>query len=205
MISVIIPYKEDRGYLQEALDSLDKQTFKDFEVIQEQSDNLVGVNVNRGIKKAKGKYICYLCDDDMLTPDSLKDRFEFMESNNFDFIHSKGLQLFSDGVTKPYNLTNEYAQFNSVLLDNGIMGGSTMYRGDMLKENLFNEDLWTCEEWELHLRLLNNNYKLGFLNKITYIYRRHGQQKSIGNISIDYQAKRDKVKETIRRWYTQPQ
>lgn len=201
-VSVIIPYNQDRGYLNAAIESLLSQTLKDYELILSNSDNLAGVNMNRGIKKAEGKYICYLCDDDLLTPNSLMSRVEFMESNNFDFIHSKGYKLFENGVKKQYGLTNPYAQFNSVLHDNGIMGGSTMYRADMLKDNLWDESLWTCGEWELHLRLLSSGYKLGFLDSFTYIYRIHSEQKSIGNLSAEYQAKRNKVKDEIRCRFT---
>lgn len=197
-ISVIIPFNQDRGYLNAAIQSLLSQTFKDYELILSNDNVTVGVNINRGIKKAEGKYICYLCDDDLLTPNSLKTRFEFMEANNFDFIHSRGQKLFKDGTLKDYNLTNPYAQFNSVLHDNGIMGGSTMYRADMLKDNPFDEELTTAEEWELHLRLLSSGYKLGFLDSITYVYRIHTYQKSIGSTSPAYQEERQKIKDSIR-------
>ena len=205
MVSIVIPYKEDRGYLGEALNSIHSQTYKDFEILPEPSDNSVGYNMNQGIKKAKGKYICYLCDDDLLTKNSLKDRVEFMEANEYDFIHSYGSYYFDNGNIKPYGLTNPYAQFNSILKENGIMGGSTFYKTEILKENPLNEQLQTAEEWELHLRLLTKGYKLGFLDKHTYLYRRWHGQKSIGNLSPEYQAQRDKVKEEIRRWYTPQQ
>ena len=200
-VTVIVPYKEDRGFLNEALESLEAQTLKDFELILSQSDNTAGYNMNRGIEKANGKYVCYLCDDDLLTPDSLQVRFEFMEANNFDFIHSKGYKLHSNGTTSHYDLTNPYAEFNSVLMNNGIMGGSTMYKTDVLLSNPFDENLTTAEEWELHLRLLSKDYKLGYLDKYTYLYRIWSGQKSIGNRSNEYQAKRNIVKEQIRMYY----
>ena len=200
-ISVIVPYKEDRGFLNEALESLDAQTLQDFELILSQSNNSAGYNMNRGIEKANGKYIIYLCDDDLLTPDSLRLRYNFMEANDLDFMHSKGYRLHSNGTTSHYDLTNPYAEFNSILLNNGIMGGSTFYRAEMLKNNLMDESLTTGEEWELHLRLLSKDYKLGYLDKYTYIYRIWSGQKSIGNRSNEYQAKRNIVKEQIRMYY----
>ena len=204
MVSIIIPYKEDRGYLDEALDSINQQTYKDFEIILSQSEASVGINLNKGIKKAKGEFVCYLCDDDLLTPNSLKDRVEAF-NDDIDFIHSRGFMLWTDGNITEYRLTNPYAQFNSVLENNGIMGGSTMYRRELFDTYQFNEELWTAEEWDFHLQLLSNNKKLHFVDTFSYIYRRHYRQKSIGNISSDYQAKRDKVKEEIKSWYTQQQ
>lgn len=200
MVSIIIPYKEDRGYLKEAEASIKAQTYTDYEVIKCSSNARVGVNINTGIKLAKGKFICYLCDDDLLTPNSLKDRVEFLESTDFDFIHSRGKYQYPHHQSE-YKLINTNVTFDSCLLSNGIMGGSTMYKTEILKKNLFNESLWTAEEWELHLRLLSKGYKLGFLDKVTYLYRVHSEQKSIGNQSSAYQDMRNEVKRTIRSWY----
>ena len=201
MITIVIPTKGDRGYLNEALDSIADQTFKDYEILIQKSNGSAGYNINKGIERAKGKYICYLCDDDLLTPNSLKVRWEFMEANNYDFIHSKGFKLLPNGNTVHYGLTNPYAEFNSILKENGVMGGSTMYRTDVLLSNPFDEGLTTAEEWELHLRLLSKNYKLGYLDKYCYLYRLHPLQKSIGNKSPEYQARRNEVKKQIRERY----
>ena len=201
MISIVIPFKEDRGYLLEALESVWNQTYKDYEILIQYSANSSGYNMNQGIKRAKGKYIIYLCEDDLLTTESLQDRFDFMEANDFDIIHSRGFHLYPDGRTKPYGMTNPYTQFNSCLVSNGIMGGSTMYRAEMLKKEGW-DDIWTACEWSTHLKLLHKGYKLGFLDKFTYLYRRHSGQKSIGNMSNEYQAKREKTKEEIRCQYT---
>lgn len=200
MVSVIVPYKTDRGYLGEALNSIHQQTYKDYEIILSQSDNTVGVNINEGIKKAKGKYICYLCDDDMLTQNSLKDRVEFLDQNNFDFIHTYAY-WYQDGKTNHYGLTNPYTQFNSVLESNGIHGGTVMYKREIFEKHLYNEELTTGEEWEFHLRILKDGYRLGFCDTYSYLYRRHSEQKSIGNLSTEYQSKRDIIKQQIRSWY----
>lgn len=205
MISVIVPYKEDRGYLDHALESLDAQTSQDYELILSQSDNSAGYNFNRGVEKAKGEFVVYLCDDDLLINNSLEIRQKFMRKSKVDFMHAKGYKLLQDTRLVEYGLTNPYAQFNEVLKNNGILGGSTMYRTEVLKQNLMDESLTTAEEWELHLRLLSKGYKLGFLNEFVYIYRIHSQQKSIGNMSPAYQEKRNEVKEMIRSWYTQAQ
>ena len=43
-----------------------------------------GYQRNFGMKKAKGKYIVFLDDDDIFLPDKIKDQYEFMEQNNID-------------------------------------------------------------------------------------------------------------------------
>jgi len=204
-VSIIIPYKEDRGYLGEALNSIHQQTYKNFEIIRSQSDNTVGYNFNKGLYKAKGDLICYLCDDDMLTLNSLEDRVRFMHDNDCDFMHSRGWEYWDNGTKREYKLNNPDVTFESCLANNGIMGGSTMYRRELFDTYRFNEELTTGEEWEFHLKLLKDGKKLSFLDSFSYIYRRHELQKSIGNTQKAYQYERQKIKDKIRSWYTEQQ
>lgn len=202
MISVIIPYRVDRGYLDEALESLDKQTYRDFEVIESQAENTGGYNMNRGIEKAKGDFICYLCEDDMLPPNSLKDRIEAI--GDHDFLHCRGQMFFENGKIKPYPLTNPDVNLENMLIQNGIMGGTTMYRKEIFERFRWDESLWTGGEYDFHLRLLYNGLSLGFCDKVVYLYRRWWGQKSVGNITAEYQQERTNQINEIRCRYTQP-
>ncbi len=199
MISVIIPYNIDRGYLDSAIESIQNQTYRDFEIILSQSEGSGGYNLNRGIEKAKGEYIKWLCEDDLLTPNCLKDSLEAIKG--YDFIHGRGLNLLENGTETPYQLTNPYAQLNSMLIQNGINGGTTMYRRDIFDKVMWDEDLWTGGEYDFHLKLLHLGYRLGFTDKILYKYRRHSLQKSLGNKDWAYQDKRKEQIEMIRNRY----
>ena len=199
-VSIIIPYKEDRGWLNEAIESVENQTYKDIELILSQGSGTVGENINKGLKKSTGELITYLCDDDLLPSKSIEDRVKGMK--DFDFIHSRGVHYFSPTNVKPYSMTNPNTDFKYCLESNGIMGGSTMYKADLFKEFKFNEKLTTAEEWEFHLRLLNSGKSIGFVDRITYFYRRHKDQKSIGNLNHDYQKKRQKIKDEIKKLYS---
>ncbi len=53
-VSIIIPYKIDRGYLNEAIESVKNQTYKgEIELILSQSNGSVSYNLNQGILKAR--------------------------------------------------------------------------------------------------------------------------------------------------------
>lgn len=72
-ISVVIPvYDMPNGdfFLKRCLDSLEKQKFKDFEVVITQ-EGMWAENHNAGIRKAKGEIIKFLHMDDYLFEDSL--------------------------------------------------------------------------------------------------------------------------------------
>jgi glycosyltransferase involved in cell wall biosynthesis len=57
MISVIVPYVKDRGFLSKCLQSINTQTYSDFEVILSKSDGSLPVNFNNGLRRAKGEFI----------------------------------------------------------------------------------------------------------------------------------------------------
>jgi glycosyltransferase involved in cell wall biosynthesis len=108
LISICIPTYNGEQYLQEALDSIAVQTYRNIEVIisddastdctmeicksfKENSEFPVhiyahhpagiGANWNHCIKKAKGEYIKFLFQDDVLTNDCLA---EFLKNINYD-------------------------------------------------------------------------------------------------------------------------
>ena len=113
IVSIIIPVYNTEKYLRECLDSVLKQTFKDFECIcindcstdnsysileeyAEKDDKLVLINLsenkgqgnarNQGIKIAMGKYITFVDSDDWITKDYLEVLYNAIEKYNTDFV-----------------------------------------------------------------------------------------------------------------------
>lgn len=198
-VSIIIPYKEDRGYLEQALDSIHAQTYRgEIEVILSQSDNGVSYNLNNGIKRATGDYIKYLCDDDELTPNSILDSVNAIQG--YDFLHGNAVNFFEDGREETYIPPVKDPNLARMILGNVIHGGSLMYRADVFADyGLFDETLTTGEEYDFNMMLLSKGAKLGYCDKPLYRYRRHDQQKSLG-VKAN-QAHRRTIIEQIRRRY----
>lgn len=173
-VTVIIPFVEDRGYLQEAIDSVKNQTYK-CKLLLSQSNNSVGYNLNNAIEKCTTDYWVYLCDDDILPIDSIERRLEAMAEN--DFIHGKG--IFMDGdIYTPHKMGILEPTFNDLMQKNHIFGGTCMYRTSWHKRVQWNEELWTGEELDYHLNLLKHGAKIGFCDEFVYLYRKHENQKS---------------------------
>ena len=179
MISVIIPYITDRGYLDEALRSLHNQSYQDFEIVFAQGDYLQGKNINRGLDRARGEFIKILHDDDMLPPNSLRDLRKGI--GEFDWCCGD-METF--GETKYCDeqaYVGKIPSLSMMVNKNQVYGGTTMYKTSVLRSDKikgYNEKLWTGEEYELHLRLLHHGYSVTYIPKIVHRYRLHQINKS---------------------------
>lgn len=178
-VSIIIPYKADRGWLDLAVESVNQQTYRgEIELIFSQSDKSVGYNLNRGIEAATGMYVKYLCDDDQLTANSIEDSVRAMEGN--DFIHGNAFNVFEthQQLQLP-RLT--HPTLADMIHNNVIHGGTLMYRRDVFdRVGLFDESLRSAEEYDFNMKCLYHGLKLGYCNATLYRYRRHETQKSMG-------------------------
>lgn len=198
-VSIIIPYKDDRGYLDKAIESIEKQSYKNYEVILSQSDNKAGYNFNRGIEKATGDLIRYLCDDDMLTENSLQHTVHRFQG---DFIHSNAFNFYENGRIYRHVPKIKNPNLRELKKKNQFHGGTVVYHSSVFDRfGLFDEELWTGEEYDFNLKLLSQGAKVGYINAFTYFYRRHSLQKSLGNTCPEYQAKRQEEIQVIKNRY----
>ena len=195
-VSVIIPYVRDRGYLDEAIESVERQTYK-CELILSQSDNNVGYNLNKGIERCETEYWVYLCDDDTLPEDSIEKRIEAIEG--FDFIHGNGITINKSRhkIVKPIKTD---LSFDDLLKRNHIFGGTCMYRTEWRNRVQWDESLWTGEEFDYHLNLLKNGAKIGYIDEEVYKYRIHDEQKSSRKNAENF-IRRIRAIQEIRRKY----
>lgn len=186
-VSIIIPYKIDRGWLNEAIESVYNQTYRgQIELIESQSDGSVSHNINEGVKIATGEYIKYLCDDDKLTQNSIEDSIRTIKG--YDFIHGDAINLFPtyQHVQKPRVLN---PTLKDMLTNNVIHGGTLMYRKDVFDRiGGFDESLICAEEYEFNMRAMSKGLKLNYCPYPLYVYRRHDAQKSLGK-GIDQVAR----------------
>lgn len=166
MISVIIPYKVDRGHLRQCLDSIKAQSFTDYEMIESQSECSLPVNFNRGLKKAKGKFIKMVQDDDWLPVDGLKHLVDNI--GDASWIVGNVWQMSST----PYIHKPPYFDFKSQVARYDMHMGSTLYRTDVLRAICgMDETLTTGEEYDMHLKLLSLGYDPVYIDKEVYHYR----------------------------------
>ncbi len=121
-ISVIIPAYNAIDYLDEALDSIINQSFKDLEIIcvddgstdttlerleyyaskdsriqvYTQENQGPGGASNTGLSKAKGKYVYFMDADDILDLNALEELYNIMEEKDLDFVIFKAINYDQD-------------------------------------------------------------------------------------------------------------
>jgi GT2 family glycosyltransferase len=174
-VTVIIPYNKDRGWLQQAIDSIPKGV----QVILSKGDGSWTQNFNKGLEQATGEYIRWLHEDDMLTPNCIEDSLATFEETGADFIHGNAIE-FRNGSASQYVFRPKitYPTKEQLLSKNVIHSTSLMYHRSVFERvGKMDESLNTAEEFEFNLRCLAAGLKIGYCNSPLAYYRRHSRQK----------------------------
>lgn len=193
MISVIVPYNIDRGFLDKCISSIEAQTYRDFEIVEAKSDCSVAVNFNFGLKMCKGEYCKFVTEDDWLPDNSLQDLADGIGSAPWAYANA---YQFAQDSGDSYIYKPEHHDLITNTVKNQIHGGTTLYRTSLLMSiGGMDESLWTGEEYEMHLRLWSLGHEPTYIDKEVYYHRLWGGQKS-KKLRRTNKTKRD---EEIRR------
>jgi hypothetical protein len=174
-VTVIIPYKVDRGWLKDAILSVPDGV----QLITSQGEGNWPENFNKVLHEATGDYIRYLHEDDMLTENCIEDSINAINEQGVDFIHGEAIELYEpSGKRKQYKSENPFPSWGNLMRKNTIHSATVMYRKEMFEQlGGFDETLNNQEEYEFNLRALKAGFKLGYVEKPLAIYRRHPKQK----------------------------
>lgn len=204
MISVIVPYNKDRGFLKECIASIESQE-TEHEIILSKSDKSVSYNFNRGLEQAKGEYCKFVAEDDMLAPDGLK----YLERaiNGEFWVFANAIQRDSDEwIYRPYDFCEQFMSFSENLRVNRIHGGTTLYRTEILRKiGGMDETLWTGEEYDMHLKLWSIGFIPGYVDREVYIHRIWSGQKSRIYRKQNKQKRDEAIKAIQARYYDKVQ
>lgn len=209
LVSIIMATCNRAGYIAETLRSIQKQTYENFECLiiddagndntleviepilkedprfsfQKRSDNykkgLPGTR-NFGLDLAKGDYVIFFDDDDIVHPQNLelcvlelsKNDVSFCRyirgffQNKFDysFDYSKTYDTFFIDKKDVFRLLNQNLPFNSC---------SVLWKKECFDENRYTEHLLHAEEWELYSRILSTGIVGISINKTLFFARQH--------------------------------
>lgn len=195
-VTVIIPYKVDRGWLKEAINSVPD----DVQLIVSQGNGNWPENFNKVLGQAEGKYIKWLHEDDMLTSNCIEDSVKAIEEQDVDFIHGQALEIYAEPGRTPvhYIPAIEHPTVADLLKQNVFHCATLMYKREVFeKVGRLDETLNTAEEFEFNLRCLKAGLKVGYCPEILAFYRRHRLQK----VRRVPKLERDKEREMVKAIY----
>ena len=181
-ISIIIPAYNAESTIKSTIESVQKQSFSDFEliiindgstdrtleIVQEIKDSRIklfcyrngGLSIarNRGIKQATGDYIAFLDADDLWTKDKLEKQLAVLEANPSAGVAYSQTSYIDEQGNFLYNcnpVSFENNVLGELLLTNFLQNGSNplIRRQAIKKVGEFDLALKSSEDWDYYLRL----------------------------------------------------
>lgn len=134
---------------------------------------------NYGINKSKKEFIAFLDDDDEFLENKLEEINKIILNNNdIDFIYSGGNIITEK--KKKYFYTPLPSNLKYEILVNHIAATSfvVVRREKIVEVGLFNEELKSCQEWELWIRLIFSEAKVKGIDKPLINYKNNLTEKT---------------------------
>lgn len=227
LISVIMPVYNCENYLNEAIDSILNQTFKDFEflifndgstdhsaeIIESYEDKRIrffnytdnkglSTRLNQGIIEAKGKYIARMDSDDVSLNNRFTKQFEFLEANTDISLCGTFIELFGN-PNKNFNWVKEtdpdFIKIN-LLFDCAICHPSVMFKRHEFNKLkfLYNSEMEPCEDYDMWIRM-SKKAKLANIDSILLKYRLNNDQVSNKNNELQRKYKLEIIKSQLSK------
>lgn len=205
-ISILLPVYNMADFLPEALASIEKQEFTDFELIMVDDGstdlsksilkhyaanakhpcNLIELDhlglpscLNAGILASKAKYIARMDADDVMMPNRLKIQYEYIQSNKeIDILGSWAIEIDSNGL-KINKLTPP--QDHKDIVDFLYKGCPLIHPSLLMKKSIFDFAMYkelypSPEDYELWIRL---RHQFVFHNIPQFLIKKRKHNKAI--------------------------
>lgn len=205
-ISIVISVYNCEIYIREMLDSILSSTFKEWECIlidDASTDNTWDViqsyvdkriisfknerqegltkNLNKGISKARGKYIVRVDGDDIVYPDRFEKQVRFMDNNPDILLSGCSMQYFGKryDIAKA-NISSDKELRVRLLFNPVIMHPTFIVRKEVLdKWNIrYNEKLRYAQDYDLLYQIIQYG-RIANISDVLVKYRVHDAQISI--------------------------
>jgi glycosyltransferase involved in cell wall biosynthesis len=233
LVTIVLTTYNRAHLIEETLDTIINQTYKKWEciIIDDNSIDTTNIIVNNviendqrfqfyikpkeipqglpssrniGIKKAKGEFLVFFDDDDVVHPQLLEICVsEFKKNQNLDFVHYQKKSFQDDFLYSNIkyidscitDILTENIYENVIIGELPIASCTVLWNSELLKNNLFNEVLMYAEEWECYSRiLLTKDNILGLKINVPLYYNRKHKVSNTGEFWSDNPMRLDSYK-----------
>jgi len=160
-----------------SLDELRKFKHLDFLTIKTLTRNAgFAEALNIGIRIARSRYIMRLDPDDFITENRIKKQFTYLNehpdidilgSNAYYFNQRRKRKIY---VTK-FPIIHDDIKTSFLKGDNGILHSSVMGKVSVFRSNLYNQENYPAEDYDIFARMIKNNIKFENLPEPLTYYR----------------------------------
>lgn len=219
LVSIIIPVYKSEHLLQFSLNSAVNQTYKNKEIIvindgsynekrikkilvsfknypidyiSIKKNKGVSYALNMGLKKSRGKYVCWLSHDDIFSKNKLSEQIKCLKNKNVivssNFIEINSLNSLQKKKVLPQNY---YDRTTLSLMINDRLNGCTLLIPKILikKIGYFDEKLLHTQDYDMWIRL-SRKFKFVHCEKFLLKMRIHKRQSSkIGKFQAQIEKK----------------
>lgn len=157
---------------------LKEYTHKDARVKLIINDRNIGLamSLNRAIEVAHGEYLARMDADDISKPERLERELEYLINNGLDVVSCVADKIDENGNVwgeiKPFNNRPEVIK-DLLEIQNVIIHPTVLMRTDIIKSVGGYRNFPSCQDYDLWLRLITNNYKIGIINENLFQFRKH--------------------------------
>jgi glycosyltransferase involved in cell wall biosynthesis len=211
LVSIIMNCYNGQDYLREAIDSVYRQSYQNWEIIfwdnastdesgaiatsydtklryfRAEKNTPLGPARNMALEKVTGDYIAFLDCDDTYLPDTLAKQVACMQSGNFAMVYG-GVRLIDQNSKVIGSRKVRYRSgyiFGSLLKRYEISMVSTMIKRSALRGQalVFNEDFGFCPDYNLFMKIAAKN-EVGVLPELIVQYRKSANSLTRKTLSL---------------------
>lgn len=232
-ISIIIPFY-NCAYIDQALDSVFKQTYPHIEVIVindgstehyekitpyldriiyiEKGNGGTASALNMGLSRATGDYICWLSSDDMYSTNKIENQLAYMLKTNASFSYTNYHLINKAGAITSRGIGIYYPTRLQILKEmskgNFINGCSVMIKKEVFdRVGIFDETLPYTHDYDMWLRIIEQ-FSVYYIDEPLLYYRIHEKMGTMQHArTIKKEVKRVKAahKDSIQQVIAQEQ
>lgn len=199
-VSIVVPFY-NCPYINQALDSLLSQTYKNIEIILvndgatqysekiipyldkikyiEKENGGTATALNTGIQHTTGDYFCWLSSDDIYYPEKIEIQLAFMKEQKALFSHTNYYAINNKSriITSPLGIhpPNRLEIIKRISKKNFINGCSVMINNSVFDQvGVFDENLPYTHDYDLWIRIIQK-FDVDYLSQPLLLYRVHEQ------------------------------